>query len=208
MRRARARTISARYTFFMPSFPSRLSFAEIQNTAVARGGRCMSKAYKNNKQKLAWQCAQGHQWHARAMNIRAGCWCPTCAGNAPKSIDELQALAARRGGSYLSKSRVAMNSNALWRCAEGHAWRTQPKTVSEGSWCPRCAPQARLTIEDMQRAARSRGGRCLSRRYINCRQLLSWRCSKGHSWQARGEKIRRGQWCRKCWMARRAHQKK
>lgn len=192
----------------MSSFPSRLSFADIQKTAEARSGRCIIAEYKNNKQKLEWQCGQGHRWHARALNIRAGYWCPTCAGNTPKSIEDLQALAARRGGRCLSKSRVAMNGYALWRCTHGHTWRTQPKTVQSGHWCPRCASQARLTIADMRRAARSHGGRCLSQEYINGRQQLSWQCAQGHRWQARGEKIRAGQWCRKCWHRRQASQQK
>lgn len=192
----------------MSSFPSRLSLDEIQKTARVRGGSCVNAEYKNNKQKLEWQCAQGHRWHARAMNIRAGNWCPTCAGNAPKSIEDLRALAARRGGSCVSKSRVAMNGNSLWRCAQGHAWRTQPRTVSEGSWCPRCASQARLTTADMRRAARSHCGRCLSQKYINGRHHLSWQCAQGHRWQASGEKIRAGQWCRQCWRLRHANQQK
>jgi len=57
----------------------RLTMQDIQNTAEARGGACLSKKYVNAHQKLVWRCSSGHRWRANANMVRRGTWCPTCA---------------------------------------------------------------------------------------------------------------------------------
>jgi len=60
-----------------------LNLGDIQRTAAARGGVCLSSYYANSHQKLSWQCSRGHIWNANANSIRRGSWCPICPrGNA------------------------------------------------------------------------------------------------------------------------------
>jgi len=50
----------------------------------------------------------------------------------------------------------------------------------------------------MQYAA-SRGGRCLSTRYVNSYAHLSWQCERGHVWNAAFASVKsRDSWCRCC----------
>ncbi|MEN3129760.1 zinc-ribbon domain-containing protein [Bacillus albus] len=56
----------------------------------------------------------------------------------------------------------------------------------------------KVTLEDMQQLAESRGGKCLSDRYINSQTNMTFQCKNGHVWDAKPAKIRFGQWCRKC----------
>ena len=51
---------------------------EIQDIAKARGGTCLSNKYINNKTKLKFRCAEGHEWWARPKSIKEGTWCPEC----------------------------------------------------------------------------------------------------------------------------------
>jgi hypothetical protein len=46
--------------------------------------------------------------------------------------------------------------------------------------------------------AASKGGSCLSDRYINKATPLRWQCALGHRWHAQPGRIRRGTWCAKC----------
>lgn len=51
-----------------------------KNLAVSRNGVCLSNTYKNNKQKLLWQCQHGHQWESCLASINCrNSWCPKCA---------------------------------------------------------------------------------------------------------------------------------
>jgi hypothetical protein len=240
-----------------------LTIEEMQNRAKKFKGKCLSKEYINAKEKLQWQCRVGHVWLATPDSIKSGNWCPHCAGNAKKSIDDMKILAQERNGKCLSKSYVNAHSLLKWRCEFGHVWEAASTNVIKGSWCPfcsvekisssqrldlstlikvatkkggsllsteylnnrskliwRCAEDHEFemsaglvrrgawcsicsgnlidTIENMQKIAKERFGECLSRKYINARKKLKWRCNLGHTWSATPTNIKRGQWCPDC----------
>jgi hypothetical protein len=56
-----------------------LSIEDMRAAAAKRGGKCLSKNYENQRSRLRWRCARGHEWEAVAMSIRRGSWCPHCA---------------------------------------------------------------------------------------------------------------------------------
>jgi hypothetical protein len=86
----------------------------------------------------------------------------------------------------------------LWQCSEGHQWEAVPNNVKSGTWCPHCAGQTKGTIEEMQRIAEERGGKCLSSTYVNSSAKLLWECTEGHRWEATPSNIKRDSWCRLC----------
>jgi hypothetical protein len=49
----------------------------------------------------------------------------------------------------------------------------------------------RLTIEEMQEIAKSKGGECLSEKYVNAHSKLEWKCSRGHIWSATPSNIKK-----------------
>ena len=56
----------------------------------------------------------------------------------------------------------------------------------------------KLTIEEMRKIAKERGGECLSKEYFNANTKLTWKCSEGHIWEATPDRIKRGSWCPIC----------
>ena len=50
----------------------------------------------------------------------------------------------------------------------------------------------------MRELAVSRGGRCLSERYVNAWSKLRWRCADGHEWESAPANVKSGSWCHKC----------
>lgn len=186
----------------------RLTIGEMRALAVHRGGECISDQYVNNETKLLWRCAAGHEWEATPQGVRRGAWCPCCAHVARLSLSEVAAIAASHGGRCLSAEYVNVHSPLVWECEAGHRWTATPASVRQGTWCSVCVQNRRLKIEEMQRVARARGGKCLSERYLNNRHTLMWECKRGHRWRAspynvRGGKRKRGTWCPKCYNLRR-----
>jgi hypothetical protein len=56
----------------------------------------------------------------------------------------------------------------------------------------------KITILDMQRIAKKRGGQCLSVKYINSHTKLAWQCKDGHQWESTPAIIKQGSWCPVC----------
>ena len=178
--------------------PNKLTIEDMRRTAAERGGKCLSDTYVNANSKLTWQCSEGHTWEAKPGAIRHGSWCPFCAGVKKGNIDEMRAIAAEHGGKCLSKKYVNNTTKLEWQCSEGHRWQAIPKTIRKGVWCPTCAGVTPLTIENMKSLAESRGGKCLSTKYVNSKTKLEWQCSEGHRWKATPSDVRQGKWCAKC----------
>lgn len=171
---------------------------ELRELAKRQNGKLISTFYIDDKTKLIWQCSQGHTWEARPNNIKNGSWCPYCSGLMRKTMEDMHKLAESRGGKCLSTEYVNNRTKLLWQCSNGHTWETKPNVIVNGGWCPECRGRKKLTIEDMQKLAEERGGKCLSTKYHTDGTRLQWQCSKGHIWDASSQAIRRGQWCRKC----------
>ena len=176
-----------------------LTITDMIKIAEERGGKCLSKEYTNNYSKLTWRCKEGHQWNAVGASVRRGNWCPVCADRKRGTIEEMQKLAKKRGGLCLSKEYINCRSKLTWQCKQGHQWDAVPSSIKRGVWCGTCATDAqRATIEEMQEIARERGGKCLSKEYINNYSKLTWQCKQGHQWDAVPSTIKRGFWCSVC----------
>jgi hypothetical protein len=186
----------------------RLTLDEMQRLAETRGGRCLSKCCLNGKSKLVWRCSADHQWSATASQVKQGHWCPFCARVARLTLHELQQIAARKGGQCLSLEYANSSKLLRWRCVVGHVWQARAHSIRAGSWCPSCAHNQTLKLEEMQEIARERGGRCLSTSYKNGCTPLIWECEFRHRWKAPPSRVkngsrRKGTWCPECYNSRR-----
>jgi len=117
----------------------RHTIEDMQKVAEERSGHCLSSIYTNSENRLLWECSKGHRWEATPKKIAQGNWCPVCAGNIKKTINDMQLLAKERGGQCLSTNYKNQSSKLLWRCSKGHQWEAIPSNIMRGSWCPICA---------------------------------------------------------------------
>ena len=82
-------------------------------------------------------------------------------------IEEMHNFVSERGGKCLSTEYIHSTTKLKWECAEGHTWEARPNSVKSGNWCRLCSNvKISLTIEEMQKIAAERGGKCLSPEYI------------------------------------------
>lgn len=114
--------------------------AKLRSLASERGGVLLSEKADSTKTKLQWMCSKRHRWLAPASSIRAGTWCPHCAGKARLTLEDLQNIAQSRGGRILSTDYVNVYTRYLWQCAEGHQWTATAGSVNAGGrWCKACS---------------------------------------------------------------------
>jgi hypothetical protein len=56
-----------------------------------------------------------------------------------------------------------------------------------------------ISTSDLEQLARSRGGTCVGLLSGDgWRAKYTWRCSEGHTWEARVDSVKYGSWCRQC----------
>jgi hypothetical protein len=186
----------------------RLELHAMQRLAEQRSGMCLSTGYINNSHPLLWECGRGHRWNASAANVKGGTrkrgtWCPECYNlrrrfHERASIESMRDLASSRGGLCLSEEYMNSKSKLLWQCGKGHRWHAVPVAIRRGSWCPVCAGNLKLTLEEFHSLAICRGGKCLSGHYVNKETALRWQCALGHQWHACPGKVKQGAWCPRC----------
>jgi hypothetical protein len=169
---------------------------DMKKFAKGKEGYCLSDEFINSNAKLKWKCKEEHNWQQKWSYIKNGVWCPVCAEKL--LISHAKKVAKNRNGKCLSSKYKNSKSRLKWQCNKGHVWEASIDSVKRGSWCPSCARNKKLTIVDMDKIAKKRGGKCLSDKYVNARTKLKWICKKGHIWEAVPDSIRRGSWCRKC----------
>ena len=128
-----------------------------------------------------------------------------------KHLEEMQSIAAARGGKLLSKFYINSQTKLCWRCTKGHTWEAIPASIKRGRWCGECGDKRAAikklarTIDEMQALAKAKGGECLSPSYGGTDAKLRWRCIKGHEWEATPRCVIKGRWCRICGFERGAN---
>ena len=118
---------------------SLIDLESINSIAESKGGKCLSNNYVNNTTKLCFECAEGHKWKTSPAAIKAGRWCPECAGLKKPEIKTYKKIAEERGGSCLSDKYINAKTKLLFECERFHKWEALPCSVKRGSWCPICA---------------------------------------------------------------------
>jgi hypothetical protein len=116
------------------------------------------------------------------------------------TIKDMQKIARSWGGRCLSKKYVDHYTPLKWRCKKGHVWKAAPHTIKQERWCPFCS-RYKITIKDLQKRARARGGRCLTREYKGNKTWAKWQCKEGHVWYAKVDGVMRNvrpTWCMLC----------
>lgn len=117
------------------------------------------------------------------------------------TIEDLQRLASRNGGMCLSNKYVKCTTKYVWQCQNGHVFEKSWTNInrSDGVWCKECSRPS-ITLETLQKHALSKGGKCLSTKYINCKDKYLWECEHKHTWEATWINVgyKNATWCPEC----------
>lgn len=124
---------------------------------------------------------------------------------ATKNRQDYVDVAKTQGFYFIGPMPANTRTKTTWQCQNKHRWAAKFSNIQAGSGCPHCAnekrrslrtstpwvdktkpsPNSRLTIEDYKKAARNAGfvwtGNTIP---LNTKEATTWRCSKGHNWNA------------------------
>ena len=167
-----------------------------------KGGK-FAASYPNSRTPITWKCGKcSHIWDQRLATVKYGSWCPKCAGNTRLSIEDARRTAEQKGGECLSDKYFNNHTLMEWKCGKcSYIWSADLNHVKDaGRWCPQCAGNLRLTLEEAQQIAKARGGKCLSIEYINVEEPMDWECGDCKSrWSTSFHSIKHMKtWCPNC----------
>ena len=192
----------------------KLTIEIMQQIAIDKGGKCLSKKYISTRHLLEWECAKGHRWNAKPYSITNGPWCQTCfpRTSVKPNSKKLTDVASSK---LLSEWAYDLNDTTpdqftsqskrkvYWRCSSAHVWKTtiQARAI-RGDGCPDCYELNRGSI--VRTSKLKKAGTSFA---IKFPHLLSewdydkndidpneiapysnykvfWRCKHNHSWDA------------------------
>jgi len=136
---------------------------DMERIAESRGGECLSENYVNTNTKLIWRCGTcGHIWKTTPDTIKAGRWCQRCgikrrANKQKLTIEEMHAIAKKKGGYCLSKKYINSHTKLIWKCGIcGNIWKASPSYIKgsknrKGSWCPNYREHKKILSIDKEK---------------------------------------------------------
>jgi len=105
-----------------------------------KGGVILTKGQLLSSGRVDVRCGCGYEWNVSVgalYNLQT--WCPKCAGNFPRTLEDLRVVAEARGGKVLSESYTNVDATYEFECSLGHQFSNTFKHVeSRGQWCPTC----------------------------------------------------------------------
>nr|QBK85813.1 MAG: uncharacterized protein LCMAC101_04080 [Marseillevirus LCMAC101] len=175
---------------------------DLHKKAKDRGGKCLSKEYVNDQTHYEWECKNGHKFYAVWSSINTkNSWCRECI---KYTVDNMREYARKKGGDCLSDRYTDSRDKYLFICSNKHVWETQWSSMKHNNtWCKECL---KYTISELQNHAKNKGGKILSKEYVNKYTLYEWECKEEHKWLASWNNVFYGcTWCRECSYASRTY---
>ena len=157
-----------------------------------------------SRKKVWWQCKEGHEWQAKVYNRTNGTGCPYCKGkNVGKGFISLATAAPEVAAQWhptkngnLTPETVPEQSGkkVWWQCKEGHEWLAVVYNRTNGTGCPHCAQQRRLTGDNnlatvapdvaAQWHPTLNEGATPETIAAKSGKKVWWQCKEGHEWLA------------------------
>ena len=173
-------------------------------------GKFLSTVFMGTHRLHYWKCGTcDYIWQSRPYDVITGHWCPNCANNIRKTINDMNKLATQHDdgkGRCLSKKYINSHSKLLWKCGCcGYEWNAKPNSIQQGKWCPKCSGNLKITIYDIKEFVHKHRGTCLSseKEIKNNSSIVRWECQKGHHFSLSTKYMKRRiknkkLWCPKC----------
>jgi hypothetical protein len=190
----------------------RLTKEIVQQRLDADGrGLTIVGAFTKAIDKSDFSCSSGHSFNSAVHSVLAGTGCPVCARESirlkkTQGLDVVrERIRALGTGIELVSGFVNVASPAVFRCLQGHEWRTTVSSIVNGkTGCSRCAGIAQLTKEVVNSQIAHTGLVLLGEYPGIVTAKCKFVCEKGHVWESTVDNVRQRSGCPSCMKLERA----
>ena len=163
-----------------------------------------------SNRKVAWMCERGHVWDAAVSNRVHGSGCPYCSGRSIlRGFNDLATIYPSLASELVDVSvgfvvGVGSHRSVSWRCEKGHIWNAPVYSRVAGNGCPYCSGRLRLDgVNDLatthpQLVSELVDDSLSHTLGAKSNVVVSWRCDKGHVWEASVANRTKGEGCPYC----------
>lgn len=168
----------------------------------AYGYKLISTEYKNIKEKLLFECPEGHIFESIWDNFLRGHRCPKCAtlnkAKAESFSEEYVRNYFLTYGYILLSEYVNSVTKVKVQCPEGHIYDvTFHMFKNGGTRCPYCA-NVIISYDEIKNYIESEGYVLLSKTYINAKTKLKLQCPHNHIFEINWNNFKSGKRCPEC----------
>ena len=177
----------------------KITLNRVKESFEKEGYNLLTKEYNSNRSKLDYICPNGHSHTTEWFN-----WgpmkhrCPTCAGNAKFTIEQVKKLFEQEDYILISKEYTNSITKLAYQCSKGHKHSIIWNAWRQGQRCPTCAGVTKPTLEQVRNLFEKEGYELLSSEYANSKAKLNYTCSKGHKHSMKWNSWQQGKRCPTC----------
>lgn len=114
------------------------------------------------------------------------------------TIEEVKDIIEVDGYKLISKEYKNVNSNIDIKCPNNHIFKMRLSSFKQGSRCPYCIGNAKLTIEEVREYIENEGYKLISETYVNNKDKLKIKCPNGHYFEMSFNCFKKGYRCKIC----------
>jgi hypothetical protein len=132
------------------------SWQHLLDEAKRHGVDCLDKLWKGVAKHYRFRCSVGHEStrsgrYAQTNVLCTRCLPPTRRQKRQAGLARLQEVLVLQAGTMLvPQGYCGLDWHYRFRCASGHEWKTNARSVLNGSWCPTCAREKRQKRHALQ----------------------------------------------------------
>lgn len=187
----------------------RWNYELVKEFTENKGYKLLSTEYKKANSKLTFMCDKGHIFEMNFSGFKKLKECPICTGKW-LNYDVVKEYIEHEKYILLSKEYINNRTKLKMKCPKGHIFEMCFSNFKTGQRCPICANEEKLKriqsqklkYEDIKEYIESNGDQLLSTEYINARQDLKIKCSKGHIYNMKWYNYKTGYRCPSCGIER------
>jgi hypothetical protein len=112
---------------------------QVKKLFESRNFKLLSTVYVDSKEKLKYECAEGHTCYISYNSFQSGNGCLKCSGKEKHTLEQAAVLFLARGYKLLSNKYVNANTNLEYECPEGHFGKVSYGDFQRGVGCPICS---------------------------------------------------------------------
>lgn len=116
-----------------------------------------------------------------------------------EKYNKIKDIVEEKGGKLITQAYISSESELDVICGNKHNFKTSGGSITSGRWCPECAPNKKLSYNEVKKNLREKKILCLSKEYINSTSPLKLKCLDCKNiWESDYNNINSGRGCPVC----------